>query len=263
MPAGGARWKDVREFLDDMPLSHCAVKPPHEYCTICMRIDYGVANDCPLFSQPYAGGMAAAATPARPAAAASHEPVLDHLSRDDVSHALRGDDFPLIEFAGPRRAAVKAKAGAKAAPPSARRGDEEPLDVAPLEVVPLGTESPVPATRPVAEPGTVSMAPVPEAAPSDVGAASDTEVAPAAEEGQARPKVDPEELMHRIMEELEIPEDEEEAGEPGDAVEAGAAGVHAEERRDEGSRGATGADGGKPRVVEKRIVLRKRKKGDE
>jgi len=253
------RWKGVREFLDDMPLEHCATKPPHEFCTICMRINYGVANDCPLFSQPYTGDIAATAAPARPAAATTaREPVRDHLSRDDVSQALKGEDFPLIEFAGPRRAAAKRGATAKAAPGPTRTEGEEPLDVAPLEVVPM--EAPPPSAPSAPGPGTEGPT-VPDAASE--AAAADAGDAAARQDGQARPKVDPEELMHRIMEELEIPEDEEEAGEAGDASEGAAGGAPAEGRGDEGARGAGGAEGAKPRVVEKRIVLRKRKRGEE
>jgi len=263
LPAGGVRWKGVREFLDDMPLEHCATKPPHEFCTICMRINYGVASDCPLFSRPYTGGATATveAAPARPAAAATaaaakapREPMRDHVSRDDVRDALKGDDFPLIEFAGPRRAAAKGGAAAKStAAPARRMEGEEPLDVAPLEVVPM--EAPPKGAPDVPGPGVGG--PAASAEPPEAGAA------PAGQDGQARAKVDPEELMHRIMEELEIPEDEEEAGETGDASEGGAAGGPAEGRRDEGARGAGEAEGPKPRVVEKRIVLRKRKKGED
>lgn len=259
MPAGGVRWKGVREFLDDMPLEHCATKPPHEFCTICMRINYGVASDCPLFSRPYTGGATATVevVPARPASSAAatstREPVRDHVSRDDVRGALKGDDFPLIEFAGPRRAAAKGGAAARATAAPARMEGEEPLDVAPLEVVPM--EAP-PKGAPDA-PGPEAGGPAASAELPEAGAA------PARQDGQARAKVDPEELMHRIMEELEIPEDEEEAGETGDAIEGGAAGGPAEGRHDEGARGTGEAEGPKPRVVEKRIVLRKRKKGEE
>jgi len=271
LPDGGARWKDVREFLDDMPLQHCTVKPPHEFCTICLRINYGVANDCPLFQQPYEGGQVATApdarAPAQPAAPRGpREPLIDHLSREDVGHALRDDDFPIIEFSLSRKSEPKRRTAAKAAPTGARTEDEEPMEVSPLEVEPMGAAPAGPSSAPAPTKGATAAEPSGPAAPPSTGeggAASDAGDAPAEKEGEVRQKVDPEELMHRIMEELEIPEDDEEASAPGDAEEGGVAKAPAGERGGEGARAAVGAEGGKPRVVEKRIVLRKRKKGEE
>ena len=91
------RWRNVREFLDDLPKVHCSAKPPHEFCTVCMRINYIIAHDCPLFHQRPKRKL-------RPVMDREEEdePLRDHLSADDVKQALKGDDFPIIEFAGPR-----------------------------------------------------------------------------------------------------------------------------------------------------------------
>lgn len=161
------KWRNVREFLDDLPTVHCTVKPDHEFCTVCLRINHLIAHDCPLFHQ-----KPKRKPRKRPVhESAPGEPIKDHISADDVAEVLKGEDFPIIEFAGPR--------GMPKTEP-----DEEVLDVKPLEVVPMDD---------VKAPSTASKAPkedVKEAKPSDA------------------PDRDPESIVQEIMEELEFPEEE-------------------------------------------------------
>lgn len=253
LAAEGARWSSVREFLDDLPVRHCAVKPPHEYCTICMRINYGIAHDCPLYAMRYEEPP----PPPRPPAPKAppkppihpHDAMTERVTVDVVEHVLAGEDFPVIEFAGPRKA-KKGAAPAKAPP------KEEPIEVVPIEVEPMkappaeGAEDEGPG-----EAAAKGRASVPEDAEADLEALGAEE----APDEAARPKVDPEELMHRIMEELEIPEEDED--EPAEAPTQGAKGG-SKPSEDEGDEEAPGESEGPP-VVEKKIVLRRRKKGEE
>jgi hypothetical protein len=216
LAAEGVRWSTVRDFLDDLPVRHCTVKPPHEYCTICMRINYGVAHDCPLYAKRYEEP-----TPAAPRAPASkvppkppmhpHDAVTDRVTVDVVEHVLAGEDFPVIEFAGPRRA----KKGPTA--PTKARPKEEPLEVVPIDVEPM-KEPPVARDMdegPSEEEGEGEAAAQGATVPED-GEADPEALAPEEATAEvARPKVDPEELMHRIMEELDIPEEDED--EPAEA----------------------------------------------
>jgi hypothetical protein len=253
MAAERARWRDVREFLDDLPVRHCQVKPPHEYCTICMRINYGIAYDCPLYERPYIAPSRRPTTGGRAAA----EPVRASVTTEIAREALRGEEFPVIEFAGPRRPK-------QAAAPRAKEEDA-PLEVEVMEVVPM-EGAPAPRAVP---PARAAPAPAAHAVPAgtsshttpaatDGAASAPPSAAPPAEApgGPAKPpaaapKVDPEELMHRIMEELEIP-DEEEAPEAEDEDGPG-------EKADAGVTPEPPAT--KSRVAEKRIVLRRKKKG--
>lgn len=252
MAAERAKWRDVREFLDDLPVRHCQVKPPHEYCTICMRINYGVAYDCPLYERPYIAPSRRPTTGGR----AAEESVRASVTTEVARKALRGEEFPVIEFAGPRRPK-------QAAAPRAKEEDA-PLEVEALEVVAM-EEAPAPRAVPPARAAPAPAAPAVPAGTSshttpaaDGAASAPPPAAPPAEApgGPAKPpaaapKVDPEELMHRIMEELEIP-DEEEAPEaededgPGEKAEGGA---------------TPEPPAAKSRVAEKRIVLRRKKKG--
>jgi translation initiation factor IF-2 len=258
MAAERARWRDVREFLDDLPVRHCQAKPPHELCTICMRINYGIAYDCPLYGRPY---NAPAKRPATVGARASEEHVRTNVTSDVAREALRGEEFPVIEFAGPRRPK-------QSAAPKAKEGDDAPLEVEALEVVAMDeapaakAEAPAPAaTAPAApEAASAAMAPPPADAPGE-GPGAPTK--PPAASG----KVDPEELMHRIMEELEIP-DEEEAPEaedeegPGGKAEGDAPPANAgQEGPSSEGPDEPDAPSSKSRVAEKRIVLRRRKRG--
>src|SRR3989304_2639225 len=56
-PQGGRRlatprWKRFDDFLEDLPRYHCAVKPDHSFCTVCLRINSSVAMDCPWKDPP-------------------------------------------------------------------------------------------------------------------------------------------------------------------------------------------------------------------
>ena len=220
MAMQGVRWRNVREFLDDLPRNHCHVKPPHEFCTVCMRINYIIAHDCPLFHHKPKRKL-------KPLRAVEreehHEPIKDHLTAADVKQALKGEEFPIIEFAGPR--------GSSAEP------EEEVLEVVPIEVVPIEEEAPKPKkpSKPKAE----------EA--EDEGA----------EKPAPKATIDPDELMHRIMEEIDFPEDEEEADEEAEAEVA-------PEEEDADKEPEQEADEGSPKEpprVEKKAVTKRRPKG--
>ncbi|NOQ53618.1 MAG: hypothetical protein GQ558_03320 [Thermoplasmata archaeon] len=116
MAVARVRWRNVREFLDDLPTVHCTVKPDHDFCTVCLRINHIVSHDCPLYHQK------PKRKPRKPPVheSAPGEPIKDHVSADDVADALKGEDFPIIEFAGPRGMPKTEE-------------DEEVLDVKPLE----------------------------------------------------------------------------------------------------------------------------------
>jgi len=255
MAAERARWRDVREFLDDLPVRHCQVKPPHEFCTICMRINYGIAYDCPLYGRPYIAPSKRPVAGAR----AAERPVRASVTSDVAREALRGEEFPVIEFAGPRRPK-------QAAAPKAKEGDDVPLEVEALEVVAM-EELPAAKAEPSAPAPTAPEAPEApstETAPPATAAPAEAPGAPAKPPATA-PKVDPEELMHRIMEELEIPEEEElpedEEG-PGGTAEGGTPPATAEREGPPSEvPGEPGAPVPKSRVTEKRIVLRRKKKG--
>jgi hypothetical protein len=241
----GARWGSVRDFLDDLPVRHCAVKPPHEYCTICMRINYGIASDCPLYTKRYEEPPPAPRPPAPKAPPKPpmhpHDAMTDRVTVDVVEHVLSGEDFPVIEFAGPR----KAKKGPGAAKPWPK---EVPLEVVPIEVEPI--------KKPPAKGKVVEG---PDADEAEDEADEVPEAMDAAPEEAPRPKVDPEELMHRIMEELEIPEEDEE--EPLETPPPAAKG-EAKQSVASADEDSSGEPSGPP-VVEKKIVLRRRKRGQD
>ena len=166
------RWRNVRELLDDLPKVHCTVKPSHEFCTVCMRINYRVAQDCPLFHQRPKRKLRPLPDHWRD----HHEPLKDHLTADDVKHILKGEDFPIIEFAGPRGTGKGGPHG----------GDEEVLEVEPIEVKPIKEDASKPRKPSKTPPGLKAKD----------------------EEKPSSPphKPDPEELVQEIMEELEFPE---------------------------------------------------------
>ncbi len=185
MASDTVRWRNVREFLDDLPMEHCHDKPDHQFCTVCMRINYLIAQDCPLFHVKPKRKKSAPPPPpeARP------EPVKDHLTADDVNKALKGEDFPIIEFAGPRGTGK-------------HREDEEIFEVKPIDVKPMA-------------------APPPEAMkkPPKKEAHKEAEPEPAdAKPATAVTDRDPESIVQEIMEELEFPDEddleEETEGEP-------------------------------------------------
>jgi hypothetical protein len=115
-----ARWGSVSEFLSDLPRFHCLVKPPHNFCTVCLRINSTVASDCPLRHEQFDQPRARAAAPPRaqgdflPQAppeveAAEHDAMVD----EHVPAAAVMPDAPVIEFARstePARKRVKARA---------------------------------------------------------------------------------------------------------------------------------------------------------
>jgi hypothetical protein len=249
------RWRNVREFLDDLPTVHCTVKPPHEFCTVCMRINYRVAFDCPLFHQKPKRKL----RPLHEVEGARHDPVKEALTVDDVKHALSGDDLPIIEFAGPRGSAKK-----RMEEPEDEIFDVEPIDVTPIEMPePKAKAKPLKVDKPS---NTTSY--------EEVG---DEALA----QGAPSKGIDTDELMHRIMEELDIPEDEAEEEEEGKAPEkekeeapAGDELEGPEKEKEEAPAGdelegpekereeAPGGDGSPPHVVKKAIVKRK-PKGDD
>jgi hypothetical protein len=149
-----------------------------------MRINYRVAQDCPLYHQrPKRKRL-----PKREHTEDDHEPIKDHVTADDVKHILKGEDFPIIEFAGPRGSGSAASSS----------GDEEVLEVEAIEVEPIK-----------------DVGPKTKGTPKD-SSRTKTKAKPMSE-GATSHKPDPEELVQEIMEELDFPdgsEDDEETDEP-------------------------------------------------
>ena len=226
MASENVRWRNVREFLDDLPRQHCQVKPDHDFCTVCMRINYMVAQDCPLFHLKPKRKKA----PTPPPPEARPEPIKDHLSADDVKHALDGEDFPIIEFAGPRGT-------------GGHKEDEEIFEVKPIDVKPIASPPPEALKKP----------------PKKEEAKEETEAADA-KPATAVADRDPESIVQEIMEELEFPdteEIEEEAPSEDDK----------EEERIEGGKEAEADNVGEeetegPPVVKKEAVKKRRPKGE-
>ena len=228
MASENTRWRNIREFLDDLPSQHCHVKPDHEFCTVCLRINYLIAQDCPLYHQrPKRKKKVPPPAPpeARP------EPIKDHLSADDVKQALKGEDFPIIEFAGPRGTGGHSK-------------DEKVFEVKPFDVKPIA-------------------APPPEA----IKKPPKKEEKKEPEEDEAKPAKpatavadrDPESIVQEIMEELEFPDgapidDEVELDEKADTEEEGADEEKGDEKEEEG------CEEDKPPVVKKEAVKKRRPK---
>jgi hypothetical protein len=189
MASENPRWRNIREFLDDLPSEHCHVKPDHEMCTVCMRINYLVAQDCPLFHQRPKRKKRVPPPPpeARP------EPIKDHLSADDVKQALKGEDFPIIEFAGPRGTGGHDK------------DEEEIFEVKPIDVKPMAAPPPEALKKASKKEG--------------MGDAEEETEAADAKPATAVADRDPESIVKEIMDELEFPEsddlDEEEPKEEG------------------------------------------------
>jgi hypothetical protein len=229
MASENLRWRNIREFLDDLPTEHCQAKPDHEFCTVCLRINFLIAQDCPLYHQKPKRKRKAPPPPpeARP------EPIKDHLSADDVVSAMKGEDFPIIEFAGPRGTGGHDK-------------EEEIFEVKPLDVKPMA-------------------APPPEAlkkASKKEGRKEPAE--PRTEAADAKPATavadrDPESIVQEIMEELEFPEGEEledEGEEPKDDV------IEEEGPQEEGPETSDDEEGptDEPPVVKKEAVKKRRPK---
>ena len=195
------RWRGIREFLADMPSTHCTAKPDHSFCTVCMRINYIIAHDCPLFHQK---------PKRRPRRShvhddEKHEAVKDHLTSDDVKHALKGEDFPIIEFAKPRIL-------------DEHEEEEEILDVEPIDVRPLEGIPPKPKRKSVRVPSP----------------RTDEEETKHPEARAATPEPsssipDPEMVVQEIMDEFTFPsEDEEEEPEEEEEPDQEDAGERAE-----------------------------------
>ncbi len=221
MAVARVRWRNVREFLDDLPTVHCTVKPDHDFCTVCMRINHIIAHDCPLFHQK------PKRKPRKPPVQKSDpgESIKDHVSADDVADVLKGEDFPIIEFAGPRGM------------PKAKE-DEEVLDVKPLEVVPLEEKGAPPKVK------KVPRDEVKEAKPSDA------------------PDRDPESIVQEIMEELEFP-DEGDLDE-GEEPEAGEdEGEEPDLDADDGELDGEAKMGPPPVIVQKEAVKKRRPKSKD
>ena len=224
MTVDRVRWRNVREFLDDLPTVHCTVKPAHEFCTVCMRINYRVAFDCPLFHHKPKRKL----RPLHEIEGSRQDPIREALTVDDVKHALAGDDLPLIEFAGPRGSTKKMK-----------EPEDEIFDVEPLDVTPLEMPEPKAKAKPL------------KAHTSSKATPTDEVEDEALAHGTPSKGIDPDELMHRIMEELDIPDDEEEETSAEEKEEA-----PAEEKE------APEGDGSPPHVVKKAVIKRK-PKGDD
>jgi len=99
------RWRSVGDFLADLPRFHCSVKPPHGFCTVCLRINPGVASDCPLRFPDVPSAPVRAGPPraqgdfyprAPPAAAEAEYGAMRH-ERVPAQAVL--PDAPVIEFA--------------------------------------------------------------------------------------------------------------------------------------------------------------------
>jgi hypothetical protein len=177
MASENLRWRNIREFLDDLPMEHCQVKPDHDFCTVCLRINHRVAHDCPLFHQRPKKKRRVPPPPpeSRP------EPIKDHISASDVKQALKGEDFPIIEFAGPRG--------------TGKHKEEEIFEVEPIDVKPMA-------------------APPPEAIKKANKKEARKEVKEQTEAADAKPATavadrDPESIVQEIMDELEFPDEDE------------------------------------------------------
>ncbi len=229
MASGSVRWRNIREFLDDLPNEHCHVKPDHEFCTVCMRINYLIAQDCPLFHlRPKKKKLVPPPSPpeARP------EPIKDHLSADDVKQAMKGEDFPIIEFAGPRGT-------------GGHKEDEDIFEVKPIDVKPMASPPPEAVKKPPKR--------------TETEMASKDDVPADAKPATAVADRDPESIVQEIMEELEFPESEdldEDEGEldKGRSEEAKPEEAPAEEEDSEETEG--------PPVVKKEAVRKRRPKGE-
>jgi hypothetical protein len=152
-----------------------------------MRINYIVAGDCPLFHQK---PKKKKRVPPPPPPESRPEPIKDHLSADDVKQAMKGEDFPIIEFAGPRGT-------------GGHKDDEEIFEVKPFDVKPIAAPPPE----------ALKKAPKKEEEPEREGSeAADAKPATAVADR------DPESIVQEIMEELEFPDGEitEEEPEPKD-----------------------------------------------
>jgi hypothetical protein len=225
MASENTRWRNIREFLDDLPSQHCHVKPGHEFCTVCMRINYLVAQDCPLYHQK-PKRKKKVPPPAPPEA--RPEPIKDHLSADDVKQALKGEDFPIIEFAGPRGTGGHSK-------------DEKVFEVKPFDVKPIA-------------------APPPEAIKKSPKKEPEEDEAKPAKPATAVADRDPESIVQEIMEELEFPDgapidDEVEQDEGADPDEEGDDDGKGDEKKEEER-----PKEDKPPVVKKEAVKKRRPK---
>jgi len=238
MPGQNPRWRNIREFLDNLPAEHCRTKPDHGFCTICLRINYLVAQDCPLYHQkPKKKRTVPPPSPpeARP------EPIKDHLSAEDVKQALKGEDFPIIEFAGPRGTGGHSK-------------DEKVFDVKPFDVKPIAAPPP----------GALKKPPKKEEMKEP-------------EEDEAKPTKpatavvdrDPESIVQEIMEELEFPDgapidDEVEMDAKAEADEEGDDDRKGEDKEgepeEEGPEEEGPEEGDRPPVVKKEAVRKRRPK---
>ncbi len=99
------RWRSVGEFLSDMPRFHCPVKPPHSFCTVCLRINAAVAVDCPQRFEDLASAPVRSAPPVAegdfypdgpPEASAAEHAAMGH---EHVPAAAVLPEGPVIEFA--------------------------------------------------------------------------------------------------------------------------------------------------------------------
>jgi hypothetical protein len=110
--------------LSDLPVRHCATKPRHTFCTICYRINYNVAFDCPLRERPEEAQGPVAPTPlppafayAQPGAAPVWPPSFPPPPPPEMPEG------PVIEFAKtgevPAKRRVKAKPSETRGPPPA------------------------------------------------------------------------------------------------------------------------------------------------
>ena len=110
------RWNTREDFLSDLPVRHCATKPqPEIFCTICYRINYNVAFDCPLREvhvEPAHRPAAPAFGPAAPFAAPGVAPWPPAFGAPPPPPEM--PEGPVIEFARegevPPKRRVKAKA---------------------------------------------------------------------------------------------------------------------------------------------------------
>ncbi len=166
----GAR-SNLREFLDELPRSPCAVRPSFGLCTVCFRINEPVALHCPVY-QEHRKGLTAEGTDREPVAAAAGVPLPSHL---DSIEQLRAEleEVPEFEFSPP--------------PPEA--DDEEVFDAEVIEAEVIKKETPpAPPQRPpgprpklrAPSPPLPTHAP-PAAAPAPVPAASKPSLPPAVE----------------------------------------------------------------------------------
>lgn len=128
----GPRWTTVEAFLNDLPKTHCTVKPRDLFCTVCMRINHDVAFDCPLREVRQQRVAYEARPLERAPAPAPYDPALGESVPSDILA-----EGPVIEFAPSSEPSAKKRMKAK---PLEKRGGV-PAAPAPPPPAPAAVEA--------------------------------------------------------------------------------------------------------------------------